>query len=79
MTKKNAEWIWTDVHEQSFKKIKNNLRSDALLNYYDPDRETQLIVDASPVGLGALLIQTDKDSEKQYAINYASKSLSPTE
>ena len=41
--------------------------------YFDPNKETQLIVDASPVGLGALLTQNGK------VIAYASRALSDVE
>ena len=41
--------------------------------YFDPSQPTELIVDASPVGLGAMLCQ------KQQPIAYASRSLSDTE
>ena len=41
--------------------------------YFDPSQPSELIVDASPVGLGAMLRQ------KKEPISYASRSLSDTE
>ena len=41
---------------QAVDEIKSLLSSEALLNYYDPAKETKLIVDASPQGLGAMLM-----------------------
>ena len=41
--------------------------------YFDPHKETVLLVDASPVGLGAVLMQDGK------VVSYASKALSSVE
>jgi hypothetical protein len=41
-------------HQQSFDKLKNELIADRAMSYFDPNKETMLIVDASPVGLAAL-------------------------
>lgn len=46
--------------------------------YFFPSRETELIVDASPVGLGAVLCQKD-ENEVKYIIAYARQSLSDVE
>ena len=43
------------------------------MSYFDPAKETQLRVDASPVGLAAILSQDNK------IIAYASRALSPVE
>ena len=48
--------------------------------YYDPTSETKLVVDASPVGLGAILVQHDKGrKEMPRIVSYASRSLTPVE
>ena len=49
------------------------LCSDVITAYYDTTQDTHLLVDASPVGLGALLIQND------HVVAYASKSLTAVE
>ena len=46
--------------------------------FYDPFKETSLTVDASLVGLGAILTQTHKDGTT-HNISYASRSLTDTE
>lgn len=46
--------------------------------YFFPSRETELIVDTSPVGLGAVLCQKDENGVK-YIIAYARQSLSDVE
>lgn len=45
--------------------------------YFDPNMDTKLIVDATPVGLGAILLQ--KDKAKKHIITYASGALSDVE
>ncbi len=47
------------------------------LAYYDKKAPTKVIADASPVGLGAVLVQ--KQSGREVAIAYASRSLSKCE
>ena len=46
---------------------------DTVLSYFDNKAETELIVDASPVGLGAILVQKDKP------VAYASRALTDVE
>ena len=43
------------------------------MSYFNPAQETEVIVDASPVGLGGLLVQDGK------VISYASRALSDVE
>ena len=41
--------------------------------YYDPQKDSEIIVDASPVGLGAIFVQNGR------VVSYASKALTDTE
>ena len=56
----------------------NNAIIDQSLAVYDPKSEVSVITDASPYGLGALLIQKRPESEPE-VVAYASCSLSVTE
>ena len=49
------------------------------MGYFDLQKETEIIVDASPVGLGAVLIQRDLKAGQGQIIAYASRSLTDTE
>lgn len=40
------------------------LKEEASLSYYDIKKATSLIVDASPAGFGAILIQSSKDGNE---------------
>jgi hypothetical protein len=58
--------------------LKSALEGAPVLAYFDPNKETEIAVDASPVGLGAVLTQVDADGGR-HAVAYASRSLSATE
>lgn len=79
LTKKNAEWKWTPLHDQSLRKLKESITSQHMA-YFNKQWETELIVDASPVGLGAVLVQINpKDTKDRKIIAFASRLLSETE
>lgn len=77
LTKKNTNFVWGDEQQLAFVQLKEALSSDAALGYYAIENKTQVYADASPVGLGAVLIQFKQNEPR--VISYASKSLSETE
>lgn len=78
LIKQDTSFQWTETHQQSFKKLKESLASLATLSYFDPHRRTRLIADASPVALGAVLLQFCQQGNP-YVVSFASKSLSNVE
>ena len=52
--------------------LKDALSEDAVNAYFDIDKDTELIVDASPVGIGAMLTQQGKHGRSN-VIAYASR------
>ena len=80
LTHKNVHWKWSGKHQQAFNEIRDILSNETLLRYYIPQLDTEIICDASPVGVGAILVQYDKDERrKQRIISYNSRSLTDTE
>lgn len=77
LTKKDETFKWQSEHQNAFDKIKQCLCDEQTLGYYNVNDRTQLYADASPVGLGAVLIQFNGAEPR--VISYASKSLSDTE
>lgn len=73
LTKKDARFEWKQEHDLAFEKLKSQLTGPMVLGYYSVTNRTQLYADASPVGLGAVLVQF-KENEPRI-ISYASKSL----
>ncbi|EFA13158.1 Transposon Ty3-G Gag-Pol polyprotein-like Protein [Tribolium castaneum] len=66
-----------EEQRKAFLKLKEDLVTIKTLGYYDPDDRTQVIDDASPVGLGAILIQYDNKGSR--IIAHGNKSLTDSE
>ena len=73
LTKTETPWQWSGKQQQAFDKLKDSLTKSHVMSYFNPAQETEVIVDASPVGLGGLLAQDNK------VISYASRALSDVE
>ena len=50
-----------------------------MLNCFDPKSNTEVICDASPYGLSAILTQYCADENKKRVVAYANRSLTVTE
>ena len=57
LTKNRQRFFWGPEQQKAFEALKDQLISAEIMAFYNPDTETRLIVDASPVGLGAILAQ----------------------
>ncbi|UYV78642.1 K02A2.6-like, partial [Cordylochernes scorpioides] len=78
LTRKNVKWNWDLKTNKAFQDLKESLTKEPCLAYYNLNSPTELITDASPIGLGAVLIQTQQNGIKR-PIAYASRSLTDTE
>ena len=58
--KKNQKFIWGKEQQEAFQTLKQKLTCAEVMCYYNPITETNLIVDAGPKGLGAMLSQKQK-------------------
>lgn len=72
-----GEFKWTADHEQEWGRLKTLLTSEPVLTFFDPSRRTKISTDASKDGLGAVLLQADRDSWRPVA--YASRTMTPSE
>ena len=70
---KEEEYKWSKINTIDFNIIKEAICNATTLAYYKPDVDTQIQVDASGRGLGAVLLQNN------IPIAFASKTLSSTE
>lgn len=76
---KSDYFYWNDDLEQEFLFMKNEaLNTISKLGYFDTKADTEIYVDASPIGLGAVLIQFDGNRVPRI-ISCASKALTETE
>ena len=55
LTKKHTKWSWSEQHEKAFRQIQTQMTQNTLNAYFDPNKCTEVSVDASPVGLAAIL------------------------
>lgn len=77
LTRKENKFTWDDEQQKAFEKIKTHMTKETTLGFYKANDRTQIIADASPYALGAVLVQF-KEAEPRI-ISYASRSLSKTE
>ena len=73
LTKEDVTWKWEQTEQEALDKLKKAFTGNQVMSYFDPFQATEVIVDASPIGLSALLVQNDK------VICYASRVLSDVE
>ena len=74
----SASFRWNSQCERAFEKLKQSLVRTDKLAFFNQKLKTELIVDASPKGLGRILAQIDKHGKRKI-IAYASKALNETQ
>ena len=78
LTQEDRTWGWMARHDQA--QLKGALANVPVTAYNDPDKDTEIRVDTSPIDLGAIPAQTYPDSgNQQVVVAYASRSLSDME
>ena len=76
---KGTHFSWTKEHENAYKKLKEALTNSPVMRYFDIQRDTMVLVDASPMGISAILAQKEKATNENRIIAYASRALIPVE
>ncbi|GFN94667.1 Pol polyprotein [Plakobranchus ocellatus] len=71
LTQKNTAFKWTEKHDEALGILKSKLKNHITLCYFNPNKDTQVYVDANPVGISAILTQTDE--EKPQIVQIASR------
>jgi hypothetical protein len=79
LTKKDAHFQWTDQQDRAFCQVKTMLTSDTVMAYFDKNKLTEVVTDASPWGLSAILSQHTAGADDRRIVAYVSRSLSPVE
>lgn len=76
----SAKFDWTEQHQLAFDALKKEAENDLIQRgYFNELDRTILYTDASPWGLGAVLVQEGDDSSNRRIIACASKSLTAAE
>ncbi|XP_071843318.1 uncharacterized protein [Apostichopus japonicus] len=76
-SKSKSKFEWTVECQNAFDKVKEILSSEAVLVYFDPDKDVTLAVDASPRGIGAVISHKILGEERPIA--YVSRTLTKAE
>lgn len=78
LLQKNTTWKWGREEEKCFQKLKGKLAAAPILAHYNCRQPVRLITDASPYGIGAVLVQKGKDGEER-PVRFASRTLTQAE
>lgn len=79
LIKKGIVWKWEETEQRALERLKAAISTKAM-SYFNKDWETTLIVDASPVGLGAVLTQSrSKVESDRRVVAFASRLLTGVE
>ena len=79
LTKKSVPFTWTATHQNAFHQLTNALVSTTCMAYFDTTKETMVTVDASPVGVSAILSQRTEGKDDDKVVAYASRALTDVE
>lgn len=82
LTRQNVDFLWTQECDSAWLELKSCLTSSSVMAYFNPELKSELVVDASPYGLGAILTQIrdhNNGNRETHIIAYASKVLDDVE
>ena len=76
---KENVWSWDKTCQAAFTKLQASLSEFSLLHHYVIGHDTELIVDASITGLGAVLVQRASKAKAFHPVVYKSRALKEVE
>ena len=79
LLRKNVAWQWLPDQEKAFQCTKDILTGNLVLRPFNPNLDTELITDASRIGLGFALLQVDPVTNNRHLIQCGSRSLTSPE
>ena len=78
ITRGNKSFIWSDEHMLCFNDLLREFKDCTMLQYFDPNKSTFILVDAHITGLGATLAQ-GSNITSLYPVAFASRTTSEAE
>ena len=88
LLKLSNEFVWTQVHDTAFRQLKQATCKDITLQFFDSDLPLYIEVNASKKGIGAVMLQLDKNTKNTSntvipnnprPVSYAAKTLTSSE
>ena len=79
MLKETSALVWEETQERCFEEVKKILTGPLIMGYYNPAFKTEVITDASKIGLGFILHQFDNTVDRWRLIQCGSRAISDTE
>ena len=79
LIKKNTRFTWTASHQTTFNQVERALTRAPVMSYFDTTKDMFITVDASPVGISAILTQKGTDADNLQVVAYASHALTSVE
>ena len=79
LLRKGVAWTWDAAQESAVAMIKKMLTKELVLSRFNPGWKTQVVTDASRVGLGFALMQQDPRDQRWYLVQCGSRSVSGAE
>ena len=77
LTHQSTKWRWGREENGAFEALKNQLAEVSMMTFYNKEAPTEVVTDASPVGLGAILVQEKQEVKR--AVAFASLSSGDVE
>ena len=77
LRRQGTKWNWGKEESRAFEVLKDQLAEASMLAFYDESAPTEVVTDANPVGLGAILVQEQIVVKR--AVAFASRSLKEVE
>ena len=77
LRRKDVPWSWTPTCQSAFDTLRFALTSDPILGFPAPDGQFSIHTEASNVGLGAILLQTQEGGQRTIA--FGSRALTSAE
>ncbi|KXJ25564.1 Transposon Tf2-6 polyprotein [Exaiptasia diaphana] len=80
LIKQGVTFTWSAKHQQALNAWRDALKNTTATSYFDPEKDTEILTDASTVGIAAVLTQTSgADGKTRHIIAYASTALTDVE
>ena len=73
LTKKNSRFAWNHTHQKALEQPKEKLTQAPVMTYFDTRKRSMMIVDASPVGISAILAQREHNSQQYKILSYVNR------